>query len=301
MKTISFKFIIVYLIIFLLISCNMNTNQETAKNDSDNFFEIKDSELIDITGSSIENLDKKNGFKNLFLGSKFESYNFNPRTWLITKDYTGIFTMVNYANADDDFKINGVKIKSVQLIFFNEGLILIEVVREKQEFADGRILEVLEGLYGKPSDNLKRLEVMDGFCEFLLSYEKIEPPPKEFKVFQNNSSYMPPIVHSFNIESGQYYEAINQKESALGWEGDSVRLKYYSDSKTKVFYGKKLRNDFTPKDIKYRKDESSERFIISNIEGCTLGLESIEKFHTDMKNRSINSNQERLKNEMKKL
>jgi hypothetical protein len=300
MKIIGLKTLVIIIIPIALASCN-NYNQERTRNASNNFFEIKDSELIDITGSNIENLDKKNGFKNLFLGSKFESYNFNPRTWLITKDYTGIFTMVNYVNVDDEFKINGVKIKNVQLIFFNGELILIDVVGEKQDIIDNKILTVLEGLYGKPSDNLKKLEVVDGYCELILKYEKTEPPPKEIKIFQNNSSYMPPIIRSFNIEAGQYYEILNHNESAFGWKGNSVSLKYYFDSKTKVFYGKKLRNDFKPEDEKYRKNECSERFMISDIEGCKLGDERLEKYHTDMRNGSINSSQERLKNEIKKL
>jgi len=292
--------------ILILISCNSNVNDGKS---NVNYFKIKDAEFKNISEHKIENLDNKNGFKNIFLGTKLSSYNFNPEEWKINKEYSEKITEAICDLTSKDFNINEVKLQSIKLIFFEDVLILIDVNCVEQNTDDQNILKILTSIYGDHTDNLENLNSMFSIYD-LYNYKSIfeynkkvtSPIIKKSSVSSYpNSSY--PITRTLtkDNETDEYYEYYNCTESSKGWEGKNIRLKYYFTSKTKGIYGKLKKDDGIPNSPKYNKIEANERFVIMSIKGTDEVLSFLKDYKIKESEDEIEKEEERKRLEYDKL
>lgn len=148
---IKFQLTIV-LLLLMVFGCtnNVEKKEEHEKKEVD-FFVLEDDSIKIEQPSSLLNLDLKNGFKNLKLGSDFSQYNFKKR-W---KTYTdaekfGKIIVVN----DERFRINKAEIKEIQLLFLHQKLVGILLRKIQPSYNTNRgdgLFNVLVGLYGEPN------------------------------------------------------------------------------------------------------------------------------------------------------
>jgi hypothetical protein len=171
LKTIRYS---IYLALVILFSCANNPNYTEKKQNSKNnikYFKIVDSPLTNKSNIKIENIDRKNGFKNILLGSYFLSYEFNNKEWEITDDNYPNITEAVYKVTNDNYSINNAKLESIRLVFFMKKLIIIEIESSIQKGTDLKILPALKELYGEPTQNFSNFDY--GSYKFLFGYNNI--------------------------------------------------------------------------------------------------------------------------------
>lgn len=290
--------------ILLLTSCQANIDDKHTKN---NYFKIKDVEPKNIGTSKIENLDIKNGFKNIYLGSDFSSYNLNPNEWEFDKKYEGKIIEATSDLTGSKIVINNVQLKNIKLTFYDSLLVLIDVKGLEKTNDFQYIFEIFKAIYGNPTDNLIKDESL--FSTFFSSYEsdfeyKIErEKSKEIKSDYNSLFSETPIARSYSKDenTGEYYSSLDYKEYAKGWEAKNVRIKYHYTCQTNGYYGKDLDEVSLSTRPSYTKIESNERFIIMSIEGANEILNFLKNYKTKENDKMLKKEEERKKKEFDKL
>jgi hypothetical protein len=292
----------------MVISCHSHIDNENASN---NYFKIKDVEPKSLGPSKIENLDIKNGFKNIYLGSNFSSYNFNPNEWEFVKEHEGKIIKATGNLTGKKIVINNVPLENIKLTFYDSLLILIDVSCLEQSNDFQFIFEIFTAIYGYPTDDLIKIKTNNewffstifGSYESEFEYNIKREQTKKIET-KNNSLYsQPPLSRGYSKDeiSGQYYSSINYKEYFKGWEAENVRMKYYYTCQTLGYYGKdfdKINLNTSPSDTKI---ESSERFVIMSIKGANEILNFLTNYKTQQHDEMIKKMEERKKKEFDKL
>lgn len=262
MKTVSIIIILILIVVFFIIAL-VFYNGEIRK--SDNYFEIQDSLIVKKTDRLIENLDIKNGFKNLFLGTSFEKYNFNSKDWNISKSYD--YSVITCSKEFNDYLyINRVQLEKVKLIFFKKKLISISVYgrmsKEKQNIT--RLLTTLTNLYGEPNQSIP----LDFYGNE--EWEYIYKPRIRKPTLTNSKKYsLEPIISYKDNKTGIYFRIISHNIIDYYWQSDSIYLEYVNKCVVKQYDPDLKPGGAIGSNNNYVFHESTEYFIISQKYGIT--------------------------------
>lgn len=285
--------------IFIIVIVAVNCKPITEKNvKSGNYFKIKDVAFNSNLSPIIRNLDEKNGFKNIYLGSTFQSFNFNPNEWISTLKDEFSIKEVKKNCEEEEIMINNSSIEFIRLVFFKEILTVIEVGFRTSVKHGSNVYSVLEDAYGSYTHNLSTFKSdYQSLFKYSLQEEPINnefgsarinnlssPSGIDFELVQKMFSTKPKIVTpSFykNSETGTWCRDLGHETFCYGWEGKKVQLKYNSYNKHIEDYGKdekKLLYDSVDGPVSFTL--SSEKFILMNREKCNevlVFIHNVEK------------------------
>lgn len=217
------------------------------------YFIIKDTAINNLSANPIDNLEVKNGFKNIFLGSNINEYQFNPREWNTIKESKSDIVIYN-KDFDGQLVINNVTLDKIKLIFFKETLISINVYsklsKELQNITG--LYSTLTELYGIPNRKTA------------LDFNGRDKYDNELNLIYKVPICTQSIRYNMDKQSGIYFQYTSQIIEDKYWVGSNVYLQYINNCVGKR-YDPDMKEGALPKsgggEIIY---ESTEFFSISN-------------------------------------
>lgn len=290
----KYIFLLIGTIIFL-VSCNNKKKEENQ------YFEIVKDVNIEIdTLNKINNLIKKNGFRNIKLNSLYSSYNFGD-DWDIQHPRSDVnIKIVKYV---DSLKFNQFEYPELSLYFFNDSLFCIDL-----DFGvNFSKFEYLKSIYGNPTIDssdcyARRIDLGRGFTWSYFFNYYFYSSSKELKL-QDEKKYLSlnkefkklNLIKAQQLkkkDGGQLLSAIIKsietknfpKHNMLAWISNDVVLQLIRKPVSNVDY----------KDI----TDVSEAELIRI---CNYKYENIISILTENGNKlntndSVNANKEKLEN-----
>jgi len=298
----------VFLVLLLFTLPYVNSLRKTEKSKLSSYFQIKDSLFENKSADLIKNLEKKNGFKNLFLGTSFDNYNFNPKEWSISKYYNNdvIHCTIKF---DNEISINGVVLKEVKLIFFEKELISIHVQSKLSKIKQNEtgLLKALTNLYGESNlnkpINFRGRDKWNNEKELIFKPYIRRPYLNNHNVFSEEPAIvnMEPITSYLDNETSMYFRYKSQTINEYYWKSNMVYLEYLNNCIVKQ-YDPNMKESGIPTDNNnFLFVESTEFFAISQVEALANYYIFLETEKNKIKETNKLNQQKKINAESNKL
>jgi hypothetical protein len=264
-------FFVISLMIFIT-SCGGNSkNQEEKKaNVCIDCFELKDDTIKINHLRDISNLEKKNGFKNIQLGSLFSIYKFNTEEYQVLDYYGGVIKTACKNFKEEQIAINNVGIRRLELVFYKDKLMLIALISDSSDKNSYSWVEFLREIYGEAESDLdepinRNEDQMFSYLFKSISYVKQKKYQGAEGLKHLNElierKKFEPVVLNYDSDLKQYYSESNYQYSR-GWKSKSVSLIHTHYSKTKYYRKKESISNNLPGMSDYSVETSFEKIVI---------------------------------------
>lgn len=250
--------------------CNVKNQQEKKATVCIDCFELKDDTIKFNHLRDISNLEKKNGFKNIQLGSLFSNYKFNREEYQVLDYYGGVIKTACNNFKEEQIAINNASIKRLELVFYEDKLMLIALISDSSDKNPYSWVEFFREIYGDAESDLdepinRNEDQMFSYLFKSISYVK----QKKYQGAEGlkhldeliERKKFEPVVLNYDSDLKQYYSENNYQNSS-GWRSKSVSLIYTHYSKTKYYRKNESISNNLPGMSDYSVETSFEKIVI---------------------------------------